>query len=80
MDKHQTKKLRFLFNAAFAVEKMDRKPFSDVEYICDFQIKNGLDLGENYVKDHVCQKIVLSAASINPDDITEKYCGQEPFC
>jgi hypothetical protein len=24
------------------------KPFSDYELICEIQVKNGLDLGENY--------------------------------
>jgi len=34
--------------------KKKGKPFSDFEYICELQIKNGLDLGENYLNDHAC--------------------------
>jgi len=53
VDEHQKKRLRFLFNTAYAVAKKG-KPFSDFEYICELQIKNGLNLGENYLNDHAC--------------------------
>ena len=68
VDENQKKRLCFLFNTAYAVAKKG-KPFSDFEYICELQIKNGLDLGENYLNDHACQKFVLSAAHIIRDDI-----------
>ena len=68
VDEHEKKRLRFLFNTAYAVAKKG-KLFSDFEYICELQIKNGLDLGENYLNDHACQKFVLSAANIIRDDI-----------
>ena len=48
VDENQKKRLCFLFNTAYAVAKKG-KPFSDFEYICELQIKNGLDLGENYL-------------------------------
>ena len=62
VDEHQKKRLHFLFNTAYAIAKKG-KPFPDFEYICE------LDLGENYLNDHACQKFVLSAASIIHDDI-----------
>ena len=43
----QRKRLESLFNTAYSVVKAG-KPFSDYELICEIQVKNGLDLGENY--------------------------------
>ena len=68
VDEHWKKRLRFLFNTAYAIAKKG-KPFSDFKYICELQIKNRLDLGENYLNNHACRKFVLSAASIIRDDI-----------
>ena len=62
------KRLRCLFNTAYAVGKRG-KPFSDFEYICELQVKNGLDLGENYLKDNACQRFISSAATILQQDI-----------
>jgi hypothetical protein len=36
-----------MFNTAYGVVKAG-KPFSDYELICEIQVRNGLDLGENY--------------------------------
>jgi hypothetical protein len=47
LDESQRKRLESLFNTAYSVVKAG-KPFSDYELICDIQVKNGLDLGENY--------------------------------
>lgn len=57
-----------MLNTACAVAKKG-KPFSDFKYICELQIRNGLDLGEYYLNDHAGQKFVLSTASIIHDDI-----------
>ena len=80
MDEHQTKRLRFLFSTAYKVAKKDRKLFSDLSTSVNFGLKIGLDLGENYFKDHAYQKIVFSAATAIRDDVKLKHCGQEPFC
>ena len=47
LDESQRKHLESLFNTAYSVVKAG-KPFSDYELICEIQVKNGLDLGENY--------------------------------
>ena len=36
------------------------KPFSDYELICEIQVKNGLDLGENYING--CKTFAASIA------------------
>jgi hypothetical protein len=47
LDESQRKRLESLFNTAYGVVKAG-KSFSDYELICEIQVKNGLDLGENY--------------------------------
>jgi hypothetical protein len=47
LDESQRKRLESLFNTAYGVVKAG-KPFSDYELICEIQVRNGLDLGENY--------------------------------
>jgi hypothetical protein len=51
------KHLESLFNTAYSVVKAG-KPFSDYELICEIQVKNGLDLGQNYRNINGC-KILL---------------------
>jgi hypothetical protein len=46
LDESQRKRLESLLNTAYGVVKAG-KPFSDYELICEIQVKNGLDLGEN---------------------------------
>jgi hypothetical protein len=36
------------------------KPFSDYELICEIQVKNGLDLGENYRNINGCKTFATS--------------------
>ena len=52
----QRKRLESLFNTAYGVVKAG-KPFSDYELICEMliQVKNGLDLGENYRNINGCK-------------------------
>jgi hypothetical protein len=38
------------------------KPFSDYELICEMQVKNGLDLGENYSNINGCKTFAASIA------------------
>jgi hypothetical protein len=38
------------------------KPFSDYELICEIQVKNGLDLGENYRNINGCKNFAASIA------------------
>jgi hypothetical protein len=54
LDESQRKRLESLFNTAYGVVKAG-KPFSDYELICEIQVKNGLDLGENYRNINGCK-------------------------
>jgi hypothetical protein len=54
LDESQRKRLESLFNTAYSVVKAG-KPFSDYELICEIQVKNGLDLGENYRNINGCK-------------------------
>ena len=49
LDESLRKRLESLFNTAYGVVKAG-KPFSDYELICEIQVKNGLDLGQGWVK------------------------------
>ena len=54
--------LKVLFNtAAYSVVKAG-KPFSDYELISEIQVKNGLDLGENYRNINGCKTLAASIA------------------
>ena len=55
------KRLESLFNTAYSVVKAG-KPFSDYELICEIQVKNGLDLGENYRNINGCKTFATSIA------------------
>ena len=59
--KKAEKRLESLFNTAYGVVKAG-KPFSDYELICEIQIKNGLDLGENYRNINGCKTFDASIA------------------
>ena len=50
-----------MFNTAYGVVKAG-KPFSDYELICEIQVKNGLDLGENYRNINGCKTFAASIA------------------
>jgi hypothetical protein len=50
-----------LFNTAYGVVKAG-KLFSDYELICEIQVKNGLDLGENYRNINGCKTFAASIA------------------
>jgi hypothetical protein len=50
-----------VFNTACGVVKAG-KPFSDYELICEIQVKNGLDLGENYRNINGCKTFAASIA------------------
>ena len=54
LDESQRKRLESLFNTAYSVVKAG-KPFSDYELICEIQVKNELDLGENYRNINGCK-------------------------
>jgi hypothetical protein len=60
LDESQRKRLESLFNTAYGVVKAG-KPFSD-ELICEIQVKNGLDLGENYRNINGCKTFAASIA------------------
>jgi hypothetical protein len=60
-DESQRKRLESLFNTAYSVVKAG-KPFSDYELICEIQVKNGLDLGENYRTINGCKTFAASIA------------------
>jgi hypothetical protein len=51
--------LKGLFNTAYGVVKAG-KPFSEYELICEIQVKNGLDLGENYRNINGCKTFAAS--------------------
>ena len=61
LDESQRKRLESLFNTAYGVVKAG-KPFSDYELICEIQVKNGLDLGENYRNINGCKNLAASIA------------------
>ena len=61
LDESQRKRLESLFNTAYNVVKAG-KPFSDYELICEIQVKNGLDLGENYRNINGCKTFAASIA------------------
>jgi hypothetical protein len=48
-------------HTAYGVVKA-RKTFSDYELICEIQVKNGLDLGENYRNINGCKTFAASIA------------------
>ena len=61
LDESQRKRLESLFNTAYGVVKAG-KPFSDYELICEIQVKNGLDLGENYRNINGCKTFAAPIA------------------
>jgi hypothetical protein len=61
LDESQRKGLESLFNTAYSVVKAG-KPFSDYELICEIQVQNGLDLGENYRNINGCKTFAPSIA------------------
>ena len=62
LNESQRTRLESLFNtAAYSVVKAG-KPFSDYELICEIQVKNGLDLGENYRNINGCKTFAASIA------------------
>jgi hypothetical protein len=61
LDESQRKHLESLFNTAYSVVKAG-KLFSDYELICEIQVKNGLDLGENYRNINGCKTFSASIA------------------
>jgi hypothetical protein len=60
-----------LFNTAFGVAK-NRKPFSDYEYICSIQKKNGLDLGSDHLNGKACVEFVKSISGSLHDTLVSK--------
>ena len=67
----QTDRFKMLFNTAFAVAK-NRKPFSDYEYICSIQKKNGLDLGSDHLNRKACVEFVKSIFGSLHDNLVSK--------
>jgi hypothetical protein len=61
LDESQRKCLESLFKTAYSVVKAG-KPFSDYELICEIQVENGLDLGENYRNINGCKTFAASIA------------------
>jgi hypothetical protein len=61
LDESQRKRLESLLNTPYGVVKAG-KPFSDYELICEIQVKNGLDLGENYRNINGCKTFAVSIA------------------
>ena len=67
LNESQRTRLESLFNtAAYSVVKAG-KPFSDYELICEIQVKNGLDLGENYRNINGCKTFAASIAQLLVD-------------
>lgn len=50
----------------------NRKPFSDYEYICNIQKKNGLDLGTDHLNRNSCVEFVESISSSLHDTLVSK--------
>ena len=72
LDESQRKRLESLFNTAYSVVKAG-KPFSDYELICEIQVKNGLDLGENYRNINGCKTFAASIAQTLVDKQVVKF-------
>ena len=70
LDESQRKRLESLFNTAYGVVKAG-KPFSDYELICEIQVKNGLDVGENYRNINGCKTFAASIAQTLVDKQVE---------
>jgi hypothetical protein len=69
----QRKRLESSFNTAYSVVKAG-KPFSDYELICEMQVKNGLDLGENYSNINGCSKTFAYLSKHHPSQHVVASC------
>lgn len=67
----QVDRLKMLFNTAYGVAK-NRKPFSDYEFICSIQQKNGIDLGRDHLNRKACVEFVKSIAGSLHDTLVDK--------
>ena len=69
-DKYMTR-LGSLMNTAYYVAKSGLS-FLKYTEICELQIKNGLDLGENYLTDVACTRLISSIADDTKSDLKLK--------
>jgi hypothetical protein len=61
-----------MLNTPYGVVKAG-KPFSDYELICEIQVKNGLDLGENYRNINGCKNFAASIADNTVGSIKQTF-------
>ncbi|CAC5403928.1 unnamed protein product [Mytilus coruscus] len=59
-----------LFNTAYSVVKNNR-PFSDYSFICDIQIKNGMQLGKNHLGRDACVVFLKVMSGVLSDKTKE---------
>ncbi|XP_070550348.1 zinc finger protein 862-like [Ptychodera flava] len=64
----QRETLTMLFNTAYAVLKAGR-PFSDYEFLCSVQLKNNIQLGENYITRIACRRFLSSIVHVIRNEI-----------
>ncbi|CAG2191829.1 unnamed protein product [Mytilus edulis] len=59
-----------LFNTAYAVVKNNR-PFSDYSFMCDIQIKNGMQLGNDHLGRDACVNFLKAMSGVLSDKTKE---------
>ena len=61
-EKHR-QRLNMLFNTAYGLAKKSR-PFTDFETVCRIQIKNSMELGDNYINNKAVQQFTSCIAKM----------------
>ena len=61
-EKHH-QRLNMLFNTAYGLAKKSR-PFTDFQTVCRIQIKNGMELGDNYINNKAVQQFTSCIAKM----------------
>ena len=62
LDEQQREKYSKLFSTAFTIAKHDMS-FRNFEVLCKLQLKNNLDIGQNYQNTHACAMFIGSIAA-----------------
>lgn len=59
VEKSEVERYEKLFNTAYAVAKHN-KPYTDFSFLCQLQIKNGIDLGKDHINRDACTDFIKS--------------------
>ena len=71
-------KLSFLFNTAYAVAKQNWS-LRDFVALCELQVKNGVNLGDNYLTHQAARDFIDSIAYEQRQDTTRDICNSRFF-